>query len=87
MFRKKISEGDKIPKGYGESWAMWNPNITVCHPYPINIVFGFLRLLWNRTRHFSFAWSNSYVERLESELVRKDKNIEELRSCIERLRA
>ena len=55
--RSKIAEGQSLPPYYGVSWACTNTYEFVCHPYPFNIIFGFIRKLYIKIRWFRLEFT------------------------------
>jgi hypothetical protein len=48
MIRKTISEGAKLPRGYGVAWRPMEGREVVCYPVPVNVAMCFLRDVWWR---------------------------------------
>lgn len=50
--RKEIEWGSRIPKYYGVAWHDHCEAITVCYPFPLNIIAGIGRSIYYRVRYF-----------------------------------
>lgn len=50
--RKIIKDYEEVPKFYGASWFDYQKNFVICHPFPLNILIGFVRMVWISVRYF-----------------------------------
>ena len=41
-----LSDGQKIPKGFGLSYYLIDRDAMICHPVPFNLLVRFFRKLW-----------------------------------------
>lgn len=46
MLKRTISDGEKLPWGYGIAYARWDCRRFVCYPVPLNILVHRLREFW-----------------------------------------
>lgn len=44
--RRELTPFDALPRGYGYSYYLWNRDIAVAYPVPINRVVRWARQLW-----------------------------------------
>jgi hypothetical protein len=46
MIYKDISEGERIPKGYGIAWRYYGCMKTRCYPIPLNLIIRSIRTIY-----------------------------------------
>jgi hypothetical protein len=43
---KEIHRGMCIPAWYGVAWVIYEADITICMPIPLNLIAAFMRAFW-----------------------------------------
>lgn len=61
--QRQILEGERIPKWYGIAYHDPNSMISICYPFPFNIIIGWVRKVW-----LNFRWYYVGVDKREKEL-------------------
>ena len=46
QIRLDLLQGAEVPRWYGVAWHDYNRDVAVCYPVPLNILFGWARLVW-----------------------------------------
>lgn len=41
-----LRQGEEVPRGYGRAWNDYNRDGAICYPVPLNVLFGWSRLVW-----------------------------------------
>jgi len=62
LSHREILEGQKIPKYYGIAWPDYNRQVYICYPFPLNLIIGFIKLVYYKVRYFYFK--SEYDEKL-----------------------
>jgi hypothetical protein len=73
MLSKRLLIGDLIPKFYGVSYRDYAAEYVICHPFPFNLLIGWIRPKWLMIRYGKARWETAIELKYQEKLQEKAK--------------
>ena len=78
MLSKRISPGERTPRFYGFSYYDWSMSESICHPFPFNLLIGWLRPKWLIIHYGRVKWETTVELKYQQKLHDTEQHFYEM---------